>query len=577
MTNDDRAAYSENAHPLDPSRILTSIGEVPYHWDIATDALTWGANACSVLGVKDRASIATGRLYARLLDRGNTEQRFDAVMLSGDIDRGHGVPYSVQYCLRVGGEPEDRHWVEDSGRWFAGPDGRPARAHGVVRVINERRAHQDRLAYLSRFDGLTGEMNRWHLTEVLAQTLGTAIRDRLTCGFLLVSIDNLDRVNDAYGFETADEVIAAVAKRLRLRMRAGDSLGRFSGSKFGVILNRCSPGDMAVAAERLSAGVREDAVQTTAAAVSVTVTVGGVVAPRHARSVQEMIARAEESIFHARAKRLGSFRAYHPNVERDVLRRENVRATDEIVAALNERRLLLAFEPVVGTSTRETGFFECLLRIRRTDGSWIPASAVIPVAERLGLVRLTDRRVLDLVVAELVAAPGLRLSLNVSPASTIDPEWWASLDAQLRRHSGIGERLTVEITEMAAIHDLDDTRGFVARVKDRGCRIAIDDFGAGNTSFRNLRKLGVDMVKIDGDFIQNLSRSADDRVFVRALIELAKGLQLMTVAEWVKDEEAAALLADWGCDYLQGELIGPAVYERPDVGAIAPAIRAASA
>ena len=103
----------------------------------------------------------------------------------------------------------------------------------------------------------------------------------------------------------------------------------------------------------------------------------------------------------------------------------------------------------------------------------------------------------------------------------------------------------------------------MARVKDLGCRIAIDDFGAGYTSFRNLRKLGVDMVKIDGAFVQNLTRSEDDRAFVRTLIDLARRLGLETVAEWVQDEEAAAMLADWGCDYLQGALIGLASLERP--------------
>ena len=111
---------------------------------------------------------------------------------------------------------------------------------------------------------------------------------------------------------------------------------------------------------------------------------------------------------------------------------------------------------------------------------------------------------------------------------------------------------------MAAIHDVDDTRGFVTRVKDLGCRIAIDDFGAGYTSFRNLRKLGVDIVKIDGAFVQNLTRSEDDRAFVRTLIELAARLGIETVAEWVQDEQAAQLLAAWGCDYLQGALIGRA-------------------
>jgi EAL domain-containing protein (putative c-di-GMP-specific phosphodiesterase class I) len=123
--------------------------------------------------------------------------------------------------------------------------------------------------------------------------------------------------------------------------------------------------------------------------------------------------------------------------------------------------------------------------------------------------------------------------------------------------------LVIEITETAAIQDLDDTRGFVTRVKKLGCRIAIDDFGAGHTSFRNLRRLGVDIVKIDGAFVRNIVKSEDDRAFVQTMIDLAHRLGLKTVAEWVQDEEAAALLAGWGCDYLQGALIGLATTERP--------------
>ena len=123
--------------------------------------------------------------------------------------------------------------------------------------------------------------------------------------------------------------------------------------------------------------------------------------------------------------------------------------------------------------------------------------------------------------------------------------------------------MILEITVIAAIHNIDETAGFVTRAKDLGCRIAIDDFGAGYTSFRNLRRLGVDMIKIDGAFVQNLTRSEDDRVFVQTMIGLGRSLGLETVAEWVQDEETAALLGGWGCDYLQGDLIGRAAIERP--------------
>ena len=463
-------------------------------------------------------------------------------------------------------------WVEDTGRWFAGRDGRPARAHGTVRVINERYEHESRLSYLARYDGLTGELNRHHLTEVLEKTLEDAIRFRSSCGFLLVAIDNLARINESYGFDIADQVIGAVAKRIRSRMRGKDTLGRYSGNKFGIVLTNCTPDDMAIAAERLLAGVRDEMVPTSAGPIAVTVTIGGVTAPRHARNVAEVLARAQETLDTAKARRRGSFLAYRPNIEREAQRRENVRATDEIVAALNERRIFLAYETVAAASDRQPAFYECLMRVRRTDGSLVGASEVVPVAERLGLVRLLDHRVLELVVDELLAAPALQASVNVSPASTTDPDWWGGLGSLLRAHAGVAERLIVEITESAAIHDIDETRGFVTRVKDLGCRIAIDDFGAGYTSFRNLRKLGVDIVKIDGAFVQNMIRSEDDRAFVRTLIDLASRLKLITVAEWVQDERTAKTLEAWGCDYLQGALIGLASIERPWRAGVAQAI-----
>lgn len=557
-----KSARRTSRHKFQLARILQSVGEAAYDWRIDDDALHWGANAAALLGIRDESLISTGRAFATQLDPGNERTRFDAVMHSPASDDGTGVPYQIQYCLRSAPR-SPKLWIEDTGRWFAGPDGRPLRAHGIIRCINDRYEHEQKLTYLSRFDSLTGEVNRWHLTELLANALQESMRSHSSCGFLLVTINNLARVNEAFGYDVADEVIHAVAKRLRSKMRAGDSLGRFSGNKFGIILRSCSPDDIAVAAERFLSGVRDDVVMTSVGPVAVTTTIGGVTAPRHAGSVHEILTRAQETLDSIKTKRPGSFLAYQPNLEREVLRRENVRSTDEIVSALNDRRILLAYEPVVETSSRKSAFYEGLMRIQRSDGSMVAANEIIPVAERLGLVRLLDHRVLELVVAELQSCPGLRASFNVSPASTTDQDWWFKLDAFLRVNQDVADRLIIEITETAAIHDIDRTRGFVTRVKDLGCRIAIDDFGAGYTSFRNLRKLDVDIVKIDGAFVQNLTRSEDDRTFVRTLIDLGRRLGFKTVAEWVQDEPAAKMLAAWGCDYLQGALVGQASIEKP--------------
>jgi len=398
--------------PTELAAILRSVGEVPYVWDIVTDALAWGDNAAAILNVPT-ADISTGHAYAALLDPANAATRFDAIMQASGPDEGTGVGYEATYALRAADGAA--LWVEDTGRWFAGADSRPVRAHGVVRIVNERHAREERLTHLAQFDGLTGEMNRAQLIETLRSAIDEAIRFRASCGLLVVAIDHLQRVNDAYGFEVADALIAALAKRLRTRMRGGDSLGRLSGNKFGVVLRNCTPADLTAAAERLLSAAREDVIETAAGPVAVTVTIGGIVAPRHARGADEMLDRAHEALAAAKAKRRGSFEAYRPSVERDMLRRESIRATDEIVAALNERRIVVAYEPVVDTRSRRPAFHEALMRIRRSDGRLIPASAVIPIAERLGLVRLIDCRVLQLVLADLATAPQLNASVNLSP------------------------------------------------------------------------------------------------------------------------------------------------------------------
>jgi diguanylate cyclase (GGDEF)-like protein len=543
------------------SSILASLGQAAFVWDIASDTISWSDHAGAVFPEIPASALSSGAELARLIEP-DRAIRTDALHLSPPVHGADGTAYRIEYGVRASTSAPVL-WIEETGCWFAGPDGKPARAQGIVRINNERHAHEEQLLKLSRNDPLTGELNRTHLVAALAETIEEAQRFRTSCAFMLIGIDHLARINEAFGFDVADAVISEIAARIRSSLRGGDILGRFSGNKFGLILKNCTIDDMNTAAERFLAGIRDDVVPTRSGPVSVTASIGAVGVPRYARSTDEAINRAHETLDGAKRRRTGSFAMWRPNVERDAQRRVNIRVTDEIVTALNERRIVMAFEPVVAAASRDVAFYECLIRMEQFDGRMLLAPDIVRVAERLGLIRLVDHRVLELVVAELANAPDVQLSLNISPDTTMDPDWWASIESLMRAHPGVAERLIVEITETVAIQDIDDLRGFVTRLKNFGSRIAIDDFGAGHTSFRNLRKLGVDIVKIDGAFVQNIARSADDRAFVQTLIDLARRLQIKTVAEWVQDEEAAGLLRDWGCDYIQGRLIGLASADRP--------------
>jgi EAL domain-containing protein (putative c-di-GMP-specific phosphodiesterase class I) len=213
--------------------------------------------------------------------------------------------------------------------------------------------------------------------------------------------------------------------------------------------------------------------------------------------------------------------------------------------------------------THAVDHYECLLRLRRRDGQVVTAGQFVPLVEQSGLMRQVDRRALELAVEELCGHPRVRLAVNISGHTAADRGWLRMLTGMVRGMPEIAERLTVEITETVALQDIEDTARFVAKLRDLGCRFALDDFGAGYTSFRNLKALDVDCVKIDGSFVKGLSENIDNQLFVRTLLGLAEGLGLKTVAECVETAAAAALLARRGVRYLQGWHFGKPAIERP--------------
>jgi diguanylate cyclase (GGDEF)-like protein len=548
----------------DVGDILTVVGETVYDWSVADDSIRWGANAGAVLRVGKIEEIATGRVYNQLLDPENLSSRLDAVLNCAHADDGSGIAYQVQYALLPRGASGGvKLWIEDTGRWYADASGKPARAHGVVRVVNERYQREQQLAFLSRYDELTGYFNRSHLLTTLGDAIVNAKRLREPLAFLLVTVDNFRAINAAYGYDIADQVFAAVARRIKSVLREGDAIGRYSGNKLGLVLMKCDDEELHHVAERFHAAVRNDVIDTEGGSVAATVSIGGISLPRHAGSVKDAMARVQEALELARMRGHGRFVAYSNSPHRVALRHENAVRSAELVAALNERRLKFAFQPIVDLRDRRPVYYEALIRLERRDGTLMEAGEFVPLAERLGLIRLLDFRSLELALEVIRTAPEARLSLNVSGETIGDATWFAHLAAATKNNRSIAGRLTVEITESAVIRNVEEASHFVAALHDLGCRIAVDDFGAGFSSFRNLRVLDVDVVKIDGSFIENLSRNTDDQAFVRALVELARNFGIETVAEWVQDEETIERLAEWGVDQVQGNFTGAASTDWP--------------
>jgi EAL domain-containing protein (putative c-di-GMP-specific phosphodiesterase class I) len=311
-------------------------------------------------------------------------------------------------------------------------------------------------------------------------------------------------------------------------------------------------------ANRLASGVRSQPIETSAGTISVSVHVGGVAVPLEAKTTMEALHACEEALTDAGERGDTTFVAYSSNPDIASQRSTNRESTDLVLSALNERRIRLAFQPIVLSQSGDVAMYESLVRMVTPEGQWLGASQIVPVAERLGFLHLIDHRVMELAIATLRERPEITLTFNVGVDTALHHDWMAAFRAQIALDRSVAARLIVEITETSLIEDINAARILIEGIKECGARVAIDDFGAGHTSFRNMRLLPIDILKIDGTFIKNLARSADDRFFVQTLLQLARHLKIETVAEWVQDEETAALLTSWRVEYLQGDFLGVA-------------------
>lgn len=527
------------AAPLDPRRLLTSLGEVVYDWDLASDRLSFGDNGPDVIGLDCGDTLATGAAFDRLIDVASGPGRCAFFRTAAGEDAGTGVPFRLSYRLRLGATGVA---VEDSGRWYAGPDGRPATVHGVMRVARGP-AH----AGMARADGWAD----------LARTIGALFAEdcgrRTPLTLIFLAIDNLGAINAALGYAQGDNIIEATAQVLMRQLRQGDLLIRHGSNRFALVMRGCSAQQATVAAARM-AGL---AAAAGGDATTVRLRMGAATAPQHADDAETLMRNANLAFDEAGRLSGSGFVFYGPQLAATMTTRRATADGIDILAALNERRIVPARQAVVDAVTRQPAFHEALLRVRLPDGAEAGAARLVPAAERTGLIEAVDHRMLELIAGRMVQEPGLRVALNISPRTLASRSWLSGLAAQLGACPGIAERLIIEITETAAVEDPGATRASLDTMKALGVFIAIDDFGAGHTSFRHLRHFPIDLLKIDGAFVQNLARSSDDRFFVRTLVDLAQHLGIATVAEWVEDEDTARLLTQWGVDYLQGDHIAP--------------------
>jgi diguanylate cyclase (GGDEF)-like protein/PAS domain S-box-containing protein len=428
-----------------------------------------------------------------------------------------------------------------------------------VQDISERREMAQRLEYLSDHDFLTGLANRRRFEQELSREAERVARYGAPGAVLVIDLDNFKEVNDAFGHKAGDDLLKGVAGAVKHRIRQTDLLARIGGDEFGVLLPQADADQARTAADGIVKALGRHVAVLGDQSIRVTASVGLAMFDR--LSAAEVLACADVAMYEAKEAGRNRFALYNPSRGR----REPVSArqaeAENLRTALRDDRFVLYGQPILGLRESEVRQYEVLLRLKDDEGGEpLTPSTFLYVAERFGLIQAIDGWVacqaIELIAENERAGRPLVLHVNLSSKSIADPTVAAVTESALAGAGIDPSRLVFELTVTAAMANIEEAKAFANRLRARGCRLALDDFGAGFGSFSYLKSLPFDYIKIDGDIIRGLAASPMDQLVVEAIVGIARGMGKKTIAEFVTDAETVHLLEKAGVDYAQGYHVG---------------------
>jgi len=419
----------------------------------------------------------------------------------------------------------------------------------VSKDVSEQQHFREQLDYMSEHDALTGLYNRTYLGQQLDKCLYATADGGVGGVLMLLDIDNFKLINDAYGHETGDSVLRALAKELENQTGDKDLVAHFGGDEFAVLLPQRDQELATLLAKRLMESIPSTFWQQFR--ISVTLSIGmAAYTNKENKKTEEVIAAADMALFEAKEDTKGK----NGMSTYDSAKATRFNWAEKIRRALDNGQLALYAQPIMDVKTAQIVQHELLLRMNDPDEGVVAPGPFLAVAERLGLIGEIDRWVVRNGIQ--FAASGHPVEINLSGDSMTDQEMLKLIAAELKHSQVDPSIVTFEITETAAIANLQEAIQFANQLRQLGCKFALDDFGTGFGSFIYLKHLPVSILKIDGEFIHQLKDSEVDQRIVRAIVYIAEALGKQTVAEWVGDQETLQLLSSLNVDYAQGYYVG---------------------
>jgi diguanylate cyclase (GGDEF)-like protein len=441
------------------------------------------------------------------------------------------------------------------------------RLEELERAKSDNQHSLNRLQYLAQHDDLTGLSNRRTLQEELIKITSHASRYGIEHALLFFDLDEFKYINDMYGHTTGDKVLMNCATELVQVLNQKDTIfARIGGDEFAVLLINTDKNAAKNLADKILHYISRIPFQVQGKTLRLTTSLGMAFYPEHATDAESLLAHADAAMYQAKTAGKNMWQIYSPDKNTAAQKIDDFSWGKKIEQALDQNLFKLYFQGIHNAKDKSLSHLEILLRMKdiTSPEKLISPDRFIPHAERSGLILDIDRFVLREGISLLARSKRIPpLAVNVSGRSIEDPTLAYFIVKELEMQNVEPWRLLVELTETAAVADLHDAQNFIDVLSRMGCRVCLDDFGVGFSSFGYLKHLKVDTVKIDGLFIRDLIQDKDNQTFVKAIINVAKSMDKETIAEFVENEETLLMLNSFGIDLVQGYYLSKPVAYHP--------------
>lgn len=433
----------------------------------------------------------------------------------------------------------------------------------MFRDATEERKLQKRIQYMANFDSLTGLQNRYAFEQCLTEAIANVYTESQQHVLCYIDLDQFKIINDTVGHVAGDAMLQELSRYLSKQIRKGDVLGRLGGDEFGLLLHNCCLEDIHKIIQTLQEHISLFRFQWDDQTFKASLSIGICLLDATIRDLTQALKYSDQACYMAKESGRNRYHIYNSDDNEFQTMNEQMMWVARINQALSDERFFLRRQTIARLDSSEDKQpiqFEVLISMQDETGKTLPPGGFIPAAERYGLMPMIDRWVLKTTFDWLEENSNLQssidfVSINLSGASFSDESFLDFIQSELVNRSFSPDKICFEITETAAMQQMQKAIHFIDEVKRTGCRFALDDFGSGMASFGYLKNFSVDFIKVDGSFVKDLINDPLSRAVVDSIHRIARVMQISTIAEHAEDQETLEVLKSIGIDYVQGYII----------------------